>query len=121
MCNGHVYTGRVTKNRKGLTADGSRTLTIRITAEQRRKLQEVAERDGRSLGDVVRMLMLVGDLALTDPKGFAASFGAVARDQVLSDLRLPNDRPLERIHTEILAEGVRRVGRRSQRKEPGSA
>jgi hypothetical protein len=106
-----VYTCSVTKNRKGLTAEGSRTLTIRITADQRRRLQEVAKREGRSLGDIVRMLMMVGEVALTDPKGFAESFRAVARDQVLEDLGLPNDRPVERIQTEILADGVRRLGR----------
>jgi len=90
----------MTKNVKGLTAKDSGTLTIRITAKQRRELREI--------GDVVRALMLVAEMALTDPAGFARSFSAVARDQVLEDLGLPNDSPVDQIHTEVLAEQIRR-------------
>jgi hypothetical protein len=105
--------------RKGLTSQDSETVTIRITAAQRRRLKEVAALSGQSLGDIVRVLMLAGEIAFTDPKGFGKSFAKVARDTVLEDLHLPNDSPVETIRTEVLAEQVRRFGTSS--KKPGSA
>lgn len=94
---------------KGL-GNSSRVLTVRMTREQKARLQELARAEGDSAGDVVRMLMMVGELALTDPTGWAESFAAVAGEQVRENLGISPTLPIE-LRTELLADRIRRVKR----------